>query len=349
MTMVMADNQDIFLEKIRQEGGRYFYEYKGQWVPVSERTETFAVRGRDPVKATIRETVHGPLLNDTTRKPPMNLFMADQAELPLGMALSWAAFEPGDRSLDAFFSLAGAKTVQEAIPLLREFRVMALNMAVADRDSIAWQVTGRYPLRKNGRGLFPSPGWPGDYDWTGFLDVKDFPSAMNPAEGFMGTANNKTVSRDYPHVLSSSWYWPDRADRIREMITSTESHSQASCMAMHLDTRSISCLRMKKLLTEGDLARDLSREIEAWTDAATRDRAREALSLIRAFDGDMKAGSRGALVLSALTHALTLDIFLDEMGPRNRPCGRLHHVQFHELQRHHGPHLPAGGREPLLG
>ncbi|MRR38574.1 penicillin acylase family protein, partial [bacterium] len=177
------------------------------------------------------------------------------------------------------------------------------------------QVTGRYPVRKSGRGLLPSPGWTGDYDWKGFLDVKDFPSAMNPAEGFIGTANNKTVGQDYPHVLSSSWYWPDRADRIREMLAATKDHTRETCMAMHLDTRSLSCLQMKKILTEGDLSGSLSREIGSWTDKSMKDKAGEALSLIRAFDGDMKAGSKEALVMSALTHVLTRDIFLDELGP----------------------------------
>ena len=305
MTMVMADSQDLFLERLKTLDGKMSYLYKGSWLPVTPRKETFIVRGREPVHITVQETVHGPLINDILKRPPKNPFMSDPVELPYGIAFSWAAFEPGDKSLDAFFSLASAKSVQETIPILRQIKVMALNMVVADKESIAWQVTGRYPVRKSGRGLMPSPGWTGEYDWNGFLDVDKYPCSLNPPEGYIATANNRTVRADYPHILSSSWYWPDRIDRIVEMIKATKGHTAKTSMDIQLDTHTSSLPGIRKVLLEGDLSRSIDSEIQSWQDESTKEKAREALAMIRDFDGDLGIHSGNALILGAFMNTLT--------------------------------------------
>ncbi len=315
MTMVMSDNQDIFLERLRFVDGVLCSEHRGSWLPVKNREETVMVRGRGPVRFVVQETLHGPLLNDVVKREPTNLFLPEAVELPLGIAFSWAAFEPGDRSLDAFFALSSARSVREAVPLMRRFQAMALNMVIADRDNIAWQVTGRYPLRGKGTGLMPSPGWTGEYDWKGFLPTGSYPSSLNPPEGYVGTANNKTVSSDYPHVLSSSWYWPDRADRIREMITATKGHTSRTSMDMQLDATSPTALRMKKLLLEGPFAKALAGEIGSWPDGDLRKKARQALDSLKGFDGRMAPDSKDACIVGAFTQALTREVFLDELGP----------------------------------
>jgi acyl-homoserine-lactone acylase len=272
------------------------------------------------VSITVFETRHGPLLNDVLKNPPRNPFMPDSVQLPLGAAFSWAAFEPGDESVDAFFSLGTARSVEEALPLLRRIRAIPLNMVVADRENIAWQVTGRYPLRKNGRGLMPSPGWTGEYDWVGYLDPDELPWALNPAEGFIGTANHRTVPPDYPHILSSSWYWPSRAERITEMITASSAHTLKSSMDMQMDVRSSFAPKVRRLFLEGPLSRDISREIDSWEDQGLKDRAREAIDMLRTCDGLMACDSENALVIGALMQTVTANTFLDELGPEKSPA-----------------------------
>ncbi len=320
MTMVMADNQDLFLEKLKVQDGELSYLHKGSWLPVTRREETFHIRGHEPVRITVRETIHGPLLNDAVKLPPKNLFMPNPVELPYGIALSWAAFEPEDKSLDAFFSLLAATSVDEAVPILKRIRVMALNMVVADRENIAWQVTGRYPVRKSGRGLVPSPGWTGEYDWDGFLDVDKYPSSLNPPEGYIATANNKTVSAGYPHILSSSWYWPDRINRIVEMIQATRGHTAQTSRDIQLDTHTSSLPGIRKVLLEGDSSRAIASEIAAWQDESMKENAREALAMFREFDGDLNVLSRNAVIMGAFMNALTGEIFLDELGPSGSPA-----------------------------
>ncbi|MGD0210794.1 MAG: penicillin acylase family protein [Desulfomonilia bacterium] len=315
MTMVMADNQDIFLERLKTIDGKLHYLYKEHWLPTTEHQETIKIKGRDPVSITVHETRHGTLLNNALKKEPALIFQPASVDLPYGIALSWASATEDDESINAFFSLSFAKSVDEAMPFMKRIRAIALNMVFADKDNIAWQVTGNYPARAKGRGLMPSPGWTGEYDWTGLLDPSVLPNAKNPPEGYIGTANNRTIAKDYAYVLSSSWYWPERAERIAQMAAATDKHTTETCMAMQLDTYSPFVPKLKDVLLKGSLAQEITREINGWADEGRRKKAHLALEMLQGFDGDMQIGSNGAALVSALLHCATRNIFLDELGP----------------------------------
>jgi acyl-homoserine-lactone acylase len=345
MTMVMADNQDLFLERLKEIDGRLHYLYKGKWLPTSDRKETIKVRGKDPVSITIHETIHGPLLGDALRKEPIQLFQPRSVDLQYGIALSWATVTKDDDSMNAFFSLSTAGSVDDAIPIMKRIRAIALNMVFADKDNVAWQVIGNYPVRAKGRGLMPSPGWTGEYDWTGLLDPKGLPSSKNPAEGFIGTANNRTVAKDYPHTLSSSWYWPERAERIAQMASATNEHTAKSCMDMQLDTHCLFVPKLKAVLLSGGLAENISGEIKSWKDPEKQRKAQLALDMLRDFDGDMQPGSRGAALVGVLLDRATRNIFLDELGPDDSRAWKSFLVMNNESYNATCDHLIIRGDE----
>ncbi len=317
MTMVMADNQDVFLERLKTIDGRLHYEYKGSWLPVEGRTETIRIKGRPPRSISIQKTRHGVLLNDTLRMKPVQVFQPNETDVPYGIALSWAPSLGKDSTMQAFLELNSASSLKEAFPIMKRITAISLNMACADRDNIGWQVTGLYPIRSRGRGLFPSPGWTGGYDWKGFIEPGRLPCSMNPEAGFICTANNRTVPRDYPLTLSSSWYWPERAERIEEMIRSIGGHGARTSMSMQLDVHSAFVPKLKGVFLQGEPAAAISREIEAFKDPKERERARLGLALLRNSDGDMGADSGAAALVGAFLHCVTRAVFLDELGPED--------------------------------
>lgn len=317
MTMVMGDNQDIFLEQIRDMDGIPHYLYQGQWLPVKQRKETFRIRGKDPVTVTISETRHGPLLNSILEKEPANILQPVSTSLPYGIALSWSGVGDDDRTIDAFFRLSFASSVKEAMPMVRQIRAMALNMVFADKDNIAWQMTGTYPVRAKGRGLMPSPGWTGEYDWTGILYTDSLPYAVNPSQGFIGTANNRTIPRDYPLVISSSWYWPERAERIAQLSLATDKHTSRTSMDMQNDTFSLFVPKLKDKMLKGPLSLEIKNVIDGWKDVAGRAGALSALEMLSHFDGNLSADSPDAAIVGAFLNCATRNIFLDELGPED--------------------------------
>ncbi|MFW5989552.1 MAG: penicillin acylase family protein [Desulfosudaceae bacterium] len=345
MTMVMADNQDIFLEKLKRKEDGLYYLYQGEWLKTTTRQETFRVKGEEDVIKTVHETVHGPLLNNILTTPPRHPLVPLPADQSLGLAVSWAAFEP-DRTMDAFFKTMTATSVDEVLENTgSDTSIIPLNLVMADENDIAWQVTGRFPLRKKGRGLCPSPGWTGDYDWQGFLDPSLHPSVKNPEQGYLGTANHRTVPADFPHVLSSSWYYPDRARRIEEMIEATDKFTVADARAMQLDTHSrFAAVIQEALLNETTAARMAS----TWeNDPAARKKAARGLRVLADFDGDMRVDSAGAAFCGAFLSCLARNLFADECGGTDTPAWKslteiflMSYSALHDHLTERGRHSP---------
>ncbi len=311
MTMVMADNQDVFLEQLKEKDDGLYYLYKGDWVKTTARQETIKVKGEKDITVTIHETVHGPLMNQVLTKAPRHMLVPMPVDQDLGIAVSWAAFEP-DRTMDIFFNIMRADSVDGILTWTRSSRtIIPLNLVMADEKDIAWQVTGRFPVRKKGRGLCPSPGWTGEYDWQGFLNPYLHPILKNPDKGFIGTANNRTVSTDFPHILSSSWYYPDRAQRIDQMIGNAVDYTIENAKNMQLDVYSPFVETIKKALLNQTTVRQMT---AVWATEGAGSRAEKALDVLRRFDGNMRKDSAGAAFCGAFLDCLSRNLFADDCG-----------------------------------
>ncbi len=320
VTMVMADNQDIFVEKLKTENGVTSYLYRGQWLPVKTRREEFRVRDGKTVVREIASTQHGPLLNDALASIP---FPSDNSMLPLpiktsyGLALSWAT---GDivKTLNGFMELGRVKSLAGVRPALMNVESMYLNFVYGDRDGIGWQVSGKYPVRKKGTGQLPSPGWDGDYDWNGSVPMEKNPYSENPAAGFLLTANQRTVDKKYPYHLTSSWYTPERAERINHVLGQMQKATAGDMMKLQFDRYSLMAKKVQDLLFRGNSAAKVRRAIDALGEEKAGN-AREALEFLKPerFNAVMDENSASAAVLGAFLHCSLRDIFLDELGPDN--------------------------------
>jgi acyl-homoserine-lactone acylase len=316
MTMVMGDNQDLFLEKLKREGNRLYYQADGKWLATRERQETFFIKGQRPIRETIHETRHGPLLNAVLGERK-HMLQPLQLSSGYGLALQTAQFE-ADKSLDAFFDLSRAQNLDQAFEATREVRAMALNIVFADAQHIGWQVTGRFPNRSEGVGLLPSPGWDGRYDWDGFAEPMLHPYDQDPAEGWLGTANQRTVPSGYGMQLSNSWYYPERAERIAQLAGSGK-HDSASMIAMQYDQTSLFVAKLQTMFAAPGMAEGLKQAIAALP-AAERANAEYAYARLNAFDGKLAADSADAALYGAFLQQSARQIFLDELGPDTQPA-----------------------------
>lgn len=301
MSMAMGDNQDVFVEKLKREGNRLYYLSNGKWLPASVRNETFFIKGQRPVREAVYETRHGPLLNN-----PLNSH--------LGLALQLPDFK-GDSTLDAFFNLSRAQTSEAASDASREIRSVALNLLYADARHIGWQVTGLYPNRREGLGLIPSPGWDSRYDWDGYADAMLHPYDQDPAQGWLGTANQRTAAFGYGMQLSNSWLSPERSERLAQLAGSGKQDAR-SLIAMQYDQVTLFAPKLKAMLTAPGMAQPLKQAIAALP-AADQPKAREALSRLLAFDGKLNATSADAALYELFLQASTQVTFLDALGPEN--------------------------------
>lgn len=216
-TNLGPDVTDLYLERL--QGDRWRYD--GRWRTLRTRTERIEVDGADDVVITVRSTKHGPLLSDVSEE------VAEVGEDPRGMpagdyavALQWTALEP-TATADALLALDTATDWDSFREAAEAFAVPAQNLVYADREGhIGYQAPGRIPIRKSGNdGRLPAAGWRPENDWTGdFVPFDGLPSLLDPDEGFIVTANQAVVGRDYPYFLTGDWDRGYRSQRIRDLL-----------------------------------------------------------------------------------------------------------------------------------
>ena len=225
------DVMDLYIERVNPENPAQ-YEVNGEWVDFETHTETVQVVGSEPVEITVRSTRHGPVIsesygplkNETTGDDPEFVPFRDRAgvELPeqYVIALQWTALAPST-PFQAIWGFDKAQNWEDFRDAARDFHVPAQNLLYADVDgNIGYQMPGDIPMRANGDGTLPIPGWTDDYEWTGFIPFEDLPYTFNPPEGYIVTANNRSQPWNYPHLITRDWDYGFRAQRIVDMIES---------------------------------------------------------------------------------------------------------------------------------
>jgi penicillin amidase len=253
-TNVMADVQDLFVEKI--EGDRYLFE--GEWRPLEVTREEIVVKGRaEPVELEVRGTHHGPIVNAALG--------ADESE-PL--ALAWQAIrEP--TAFAGVFELTEIESGPALVAQLRDQTAPASNLIWADRHgSIGYKLIGRLPVRRGGVADLPKPGWTGEFEWEGTVPYEELPEAVDPESGYLVTANNRVVGDEYPHHITSEWLDGFRAKRIEQLIEATERHDLESFEAMQSDVLSLPGLeaarRLSRLHPRGQRELSAIERLRSW-------------------------------------------------------------------------------------
>ncbi len=222
-TNLGPDVVDLYLEKVRGKS----YVYDGRRRPLELRQESIEVLGRDePFEFTVRSTRHGPLLSDVSAElstvganAPVGQDAPDRGN-GYGVAISWTALQPSTTA-DAIFGMDAAGSWDEFRAAAEDFAAPSQNLVYADVDGhIGYQAPGLIPIRKSGNtGDYPAEGWLPSDDWTGsFVPFDALPSVLDPDDGFVVTANQAVVGRDYPFYLGDSWSYGYRSDRIFELL-----------------------------------------------------------------------------------------------------------------------------------
>ncbi|CAM3445606.1 penicillin acylase family protein [Nocardioides dubius] len=217
-TNLGPDVSDLYLERI--SGDDWLYD--GTYRPMITRQEAIEVRGEDDFELTVRETAHGPLLSDVSDElstVAANAAAADGAD-SYAVALQWTALQP-NTTADAILALNRATDWTQFREAASAFAVPAQNLVYADTaGNIGYQAPGRIPIRASGNdGSLPSKGWLPENDWTGsYLDFDALPQVLNPADGFVVTANQAVVGPEYPAYLTDDFDPGYRSQRIRDLI-----------------------------------------------------------------------------------------------------------------------------------
>lgn len=207
-TYGFMDQIDFFIEDCRGGACRRGDGFR----PLEVRRELVVRKGAEPLHITIRESELGVLECD-----PLDEELADG----LYLCRAWSGHRHGAAaSLDALARLGAARTVPEAQRLVREVAI-SCNWVIADRaGSIGYQQSGLLPDRRHS-GLHPVPAWEERWHWRGFVPAERLHSVLDPAAGFLATANQDLNPPGGPLVINLPM-GSYRADRIASLLAGCE-------------------------------------------------------------------------------------------------------------------------------
>jgi len=326
-TNVGPDVMDLYIERVNPENPEQ-YEVNGEWVNFETRQETIQVAGGDPLEITVRLTRHGPVIsesfgdlkNDNTDNDPEFIPFKERAGLDLPedyvIALKWTALAPST-PFEAVWGFNKAQNWDDFRAAAEKFHVPSQNLLYADVEgNIGYQMPGDIPIRANGDGTVPVPGWTDEYEWTGYVPFDELPYSFNPPEGYIVTANNQVPPGDYPYLITRDWAYGFRAQRIVDMIANAPDK---------IDIAYIQNMQGDSFDANGPVFVPMLAQIN-FEDATSNEAA--ALDLLKNWDYQAKADSDAAAIFEAFWRQLLQNTCNDDMPEDYWPEGGSRYGEF---------------------
>ena len=203
-----ADVMDFYVEEVDDDRRPTRHRVDGAWRPIEPRVEVYRGPKGDTVAVdTVYYTYRGPMQRVRDR----------------WVSLRWTVLDAG-REAAGFVEGARARTAAEfEDAMARSYRAPAQNMLAADRGGhIAIRSTGRYPIRAQ-NGAVALDGTKSANDWQGDLPVAKWPQALDPAQGYLASANQQPIDPRASDVWFGGDYDPWRALRINALLRADSS------------------------------------------------------------------------------------------------------------------------------
>jgi len=290
-TVYYADVTDVYVEKWTA-GTPSTVLFNGQQVAVETRDEVLdyqkpaegceswlndfikgtayevsEVDGHCRLKVTLENVPHhGPVIPGSKG--------TDLAGNPIALTWKWTGFEPTGE-LIAVYGLMKMKSTDDFFWALENFGVGAQNWVYGDVDGhIAYSAYVNVPIREHLKTApvvyppwLPFPG-EGGCEWTGNVPLDKMPSAIDPAQGFVITANGDSLGHTLDGDPLNDWTYQGygfanglRAHRLRERF------DEALANGGKLDLAKVQAIQADHL---SPLGRRLTEHILTAVDAAEK-------------------------------------------------------------------------------
>ncbi len=297
VTNVMADDSDFYIEKLDSTKTKYFFN--NEWHSLEVHKDTIKVKDSSDVIFEIRKNHRGPIISDI--HPYKRLFPNEEQNKAV-ISMRWSALAP-TTDIKAFYLINRAKDWKEFNNGVQFFTSPGQNFVYGDKEGNIGYVAGvRLPKRKNNSVSFVYSGLTDEYDWEGFVPFKENPRVYNPKQGFLASANNKTI-QDYPYHISNVWEPSSRIERITELLKKKEKHSKEDFQKYQMDFYSYYAKEIVPYILQAYSAVKVENA-----------NLKKALEILKQWDFILLANSQVPTVYTVFYQYLLKNIFEDEMG-----------------------------------
>ena len=263
-TYICGDLLDLVRLEINPENPDEYKTPNG-WRRFEVVNEQIRVKGGEYIPQPIKLTIWGPVSPNPLIDQPV--------------AIHWTALQPEAVGME--LDMDQAITLEDALHVMNHFRGPPLNVIMADKaGQIAWTYCGKIPIRKGFDGSSTKSWAEGDIGWEGYIPPSELPRVISPPEGFIVTANNRTLGKDYSYVIGYNFANSHRAYRINKRLREMDQMTEQDMFQLQLDTTSHFYEFYQQLalsvLTEDAIANkplllEARRQITAWDGKAEVD------------------------------------------------------------------------------
>lgn len=191
-----------------QDSSRHQYKLDGKYVDATLRPEVIKVRGANAIVDTIRYTHWGPVTHTDEHKD---------------MAMKWIGHQKANvNDIDYLKKINKAANVADYREAVSAFQYPAQNKIFAStQGDIAISVAGVMPIRPAGNGETLTSGESSANDWAGYIPFSHAPYIINPARGYVSSANQAPADPSYPYPLLGKRIFEDYRGRMVNMVLDT--------------------------------------------------------------------------------------------------------------------------------
>jgi penicillin amidase len=248
------------------------------------------VRGGSPVTVPVWATRHGPVVHGN----PGNGH---------ALVLKWTGTHRPNRGFEVMPAMLTARTAAGLAAAQDGWVDPVNNLVCADAGGhIAYQCRGELPVRSSdGARRLPVPGWDDRCEWTGTVPFAELPRTVDPAAGFVMTANNVLTDASQPYI-SYTFSQPWRAERLRTLLAGPGPLHPGELAGMQADTVSVQAQGWGRLLS--GLGPFDDEDAEA------------ARQLLAGSDGNLAADASWALLYACFLRALAEALYRPVLGAK---------------------------------
>jgi penicillin amidase len=296
-TNVGADVNDIFVEQLNPENPDQYY-YNGAYRNFTIHQEDIHTKEGDVIPFTVKESVHGPCIDDSRSLLRPDTYGSDDESHP-NLAMNWT-ISGVTHGIVAITQLLKADNVSQVIDAMYWWDSAAQNCVVADDSgNIAMLVVGRFPIRAGYTGEYPVEALNDSVGMVSWVPYAHNPREVNPSRGFVQSANQRTIAPgNYAYDILGPQAPGYRGRRIYHLLDTMSTISVGDMKRIQADVVEVRAEVMLPYI------------IDAWDAVGDGNPTiASAVNLLREWDYDMEPDLEAPTIWMYLLETMHYEIF----------------------------------------
>jgi len=293
LTMFENDDIDLYVEQ-NNPNNPDEYLYGDSYKKYETRTVSIPVKDADTIQYTIKETIHGPIIND----------VISQVKTENPVSMYWIYTQRSNHLLEASRKMSRANTIEEFKKGPELIHAPGLNVMYGDAEgNVAWWASGQlYHRENNAPTKLLLDGSNPENDAIIFNPFDENPQAINPAWNYVYSCNNPPDSIVSKRYIPGYYLTQDRAKRVTSLLDAKDDWTVTDMESMINDVTSSVAPNLIQIIHENIANKDLNAIEE------------NALQQLINWKGDATLTSIGTTIYTQFSYEYLKAVFEDDLG-----------------------------------